>query len=61
MAKGSHIVIDSERLNNEVWVPGKAVLRGSVRIALIKVIRGEIAFTFTNYKKAPPVIAPPRP
>jgi hypothetical protein len=51
MSKGSHILIDAAYINNEVWLPVKAVLRGSVRIALIKVIRGEILFTFTNYKK----------
>ncbi|HJZ96691.1 MAG TPA: hypothetical protein VKE70_09285 [Candidatus Solibacter sp.] len=61
MAKGSHIVIDAEHVNNEVWMPAKAVLRGSVRIALIKVIRGEVSFTFSNYKKAAVVSAPPLP
>ena len=61
MAKGSHIVIDAERINNEVWVPARAVLRGSVRIALIKVIRGEVSFTFSNYKKVAPVSVPPLP
>jgi hypothetical protein len=61
MAKGSHIVIDAERVNNEVWMPSRAVLRGSVRIALIKVIRGEVIFTFTNYKKATSATSAPQP
>jgi hypothetical protein len=51
MAKGSHIVIEATRVNNEVWLPKSAVLKGSVRIALIKVIRGEVIFAFSNYKK----------
>jgi len=61
MAKGSRIVIEAEHINNEVWLPVRAVLHGSVRIALIKVIRGEVIFTFTNYKKVPPVTSPPQP
>jgi hypothetical protein len=61
MSKGSHIVIDAERLNNEVWLPTRAVLRGSVRIALIKVIRGEVIFTFTNYKKVQTATSASRP
>jgi hypothetical protein len=61
MAKGSHIVIDAEHVNNEVWLPTRAVLRGSVRIALIKVIRGEVIFTFGKYKKAAPATSAPLP
>jgi hypothetical protein len=52
MAKGSHVVIDAVRVNGEVWMPKTVVLRGSVRIALIKVVRGEYVFTFSDYKKA---------
>jgi hypothetical protein len=61
MAKGSHIIIDAEHINNEVWLPSRAVLRGSARLALIKVIRGELVFTMTNYKKVPPPTAAPQP
>jgi hypothetical protein len=61
MAKGSRILIDAEHINNELWLPARAVLRGSVRIALIKVIRGEIIFTFTNYKKVPAVTGTQQP
>jgi hypothetical protein len=61
MAKGSHIVIDAEHINNEVWLPARAVLRGSVRIALIKVIRGEVIFKFTNYKKVSAVTGTQQP
>ena len=51
MAKGSHIFVEATRVNNEVWLPKSAILKGSVRIALIKVLRGEVVFTFSNYKK----------
>jgi hypothetical protein len=52
MAKGSHITFDAEHVNNELWMPTRVVLRGSVRIALIKVIRGEVDFALTDYRKA---------
>ena len=51
MAKGSHIFVEATRVNNEVWLPKSAILKGSGRIALIKVLRGEVVFTFSNYKK----------
>ena len=51
MAKGSHLTVENTRVNQEVWLPKRAVLRGSVRIALVKMIRGEISFTFSDYKK----------
>ncbi len=54
MAKGSHISLDAAHVNNELWLPSRVVLRGSVRIALIKVIRGEVDFTLTDYRKAAP-------
>ena len=51
LAKGSHVTIESARVNNEVWLPKRAVIKGSVRIALVKVMRGEMVFTFSDYKK----------
>jgi hypothetical protein len=51
MAKGSHLMVENEHVNQEVWLPKRAVLHGSVRIALVKVLRGEIIFTFSDYKK----------
>jgi hypothetical protein len=51
MAKGSHLTVENARINQEVWLPKRAVLQGAVRIALVKVLRGEITFTFSEYKK----------
>jgi hypothetical protein len=51
LAKGSHLSIENARINNEVWLPKRAEIRGSVRLALVKVMRGEILFTFSDYKK----------
>jgi hypothetical protein len=51
MSKGSHLVAEATRVNNEVWLPKHYALKGSVRIALVKLIRGEYIFAFSNYKK----------
>ena len=51
LAKGTRLTIESARVNNEVWLPKRAVIKGSVRVALVKVIRGEIVYTFSDYKK----------
>ena len=51
LAKGSHVTIENARVNNEIWMPKWAAIKGSVRIALVKVMRGEMIFTFSDYKK----------
>lgn len=51
MAKGSHLTAENAHINNEVWLPKRSVLTGSVRIALVKLLRGELIFTFSDYKK----------
>jgi hypothetical protein len=51
LAKGTHVTIENEWVNNEVWLPKRAHIKGSVRIALVKVMRGEITYTFSDYKK----------
>ena len=51
MAKGSHLTVENARINNEVWLPNGAALKGSIRIALVKVLRGEIIFSFSDYRK----------
>ena len=51
MAKGSHLEFEAAHVNNEVWLPRRAVLKGSVRIALVKVLRGDVTFEFSDYKK----------
>ena len=51
LAKGSHVTIENARVNNEIWMPKRAAIKGSARIALVKVMRGEMIFTFSDYKK----------
>jgi hypothetical protein len=51
MSKGSHLEFEASRVNNEVWLPKRAVLKGAVRIALVKMMRGDVTFEFSDYKK----------
>ena len=51
MAKGSHLEFEAARVNNEVWLPKRVVLKGAVRIALVKMMRGDVTFDFSEYKK----------
>ena len=51
LARGSHVTIENARVNNEVWLPKRVDIKGSVRIALVNVMRGEIIYTFSDYKK----------
>jgi hypothetical protein len=51
LAKGSYVTIENARVNNEVWLPKRFDIKGSVRVALVHVMRGEIIYTFSDYKK----------
>jgi len=51
MSKGSHLEFEAAHVNNEVWLPKRAVLKGAVRIALVKLLRGDVTFDFSDYKK----------
>jgi hypothetical protein len=51
LAKGGHLTVENARVNNEVWLPKSAMLKGSIRVALVKVLRGEITYSFSDYKK----------
>jgi hypothetical protein len=51
MAKGSHFEYEAARVNNEVWLPKRVAMKGAVRIALVKMLRGDVTFEFSDYKK----------
>ena len=51
MAKGSRLVLEQERVNNEVWLPKRVSFSGAFRILLVKGYRGEFNITFRDYKK----------
>ena len=49
--KGSRIVIDTVRVNDEVWLPRRVDLRLDARVALLKNYNLEEDVTYTDYKK----------
>ena len=51
IGKGAHIVVENTRVNDEVWLPKRIALTGSARILLVKGIRAQIDFAYSNYKK----------
>jgi hypothetical protein len=53
VAKGSHLTFENTRINQEVWLTKRLAIQGAVRIALIKVLRGEFSVTFSEFKKLP--------
>ena len=51
LAKGTHLTIEQERINNEAWLPKRLSIQGSARILLVKGFHGEINVTFSDYRK----------
>jgi hypothetical protein len=51
MARGSRLVLEQERVNNEVWLPKRVSFQGAFRILLVKGYRGEFNITFKDYRK----------
>jgi hypothetical protein len=51
IAKGGHLSFEQTRINDEVWLPKSISGKGQMRIALVKVLRGELLVSFSNYKK----------
>lgn len=49
--KGSHIVIETTRVNDEVWLPRHIALHVDVKIALLKNIDMDQDVTYKDYKK----------
>jgi hypothetical protein len=49
--KGSRIVIEQTRVNDEVWLPLHVSLKVDARIALLKEFDEEQDLTFRDYKK----------
>jgi len=51
IAKGGRLVVEQTHVNNEVWLPLRASLQASARLALVKGIHKELDWTFSDYKK----------
>jgi hypothetical protein len=49
--KGSRIIIEQTRINDEVWLPQHIDVKVDVRLALLKDFNVEDDFTFRDYKK----------
>jgi hypothetical protein len=49
--KGSRIIIEQTRINNEVWLPQHIDVKVDVRVALLKDFNVEDDITFRDYKK----------
>jgi hypothetical protein len=49
--KGSRILIDTTRVNDEVWLPRHVAVHVDVRVALLKNFNVEQDVTYTEYKK----------
>jgi len=49
--KGTHIVFEATRVNEEVWLPKHVVFHIDVRLALLKNFNQDVEQTFRDYKK----------
>jgi hypothetical protein len=51
VSKGSRMVIEQSRINNEVWLPKNFSLHAMARLLLLKGLNRDIDVSFSNYKK----------
>src|SRR5262249_7418639 len=52
IGKGAHIVIEQTPVPGEdVWLPKRIALNGAARVLLVKAIRAEMDFTYSDYRK----------
>ena len=51
LEKGMRLVIEQNRVNDEVWLPKHLSLQASARLLLLKGLRRELDFTFSDYRK----------
>jgi hypothetical protein len=49
--KGSRVVVEQTRVNDEVWLPKHLVVKVDVRLALLKNFNVELEQTYRDYKK----------
>jgi hypothetical protein len=49
--KGSRVVVEQTRVNDEVWLPKHLTVKVDVRLALLKNFNVEFEQTFRDYKK----------
>jgi hypothetical protein len=49
--KGSRLLLDQTRVNDEVWLPRHVAIKVDVRVALLKNFNVEADLTYSDYKK----------
>jgi len=49
--KGTHVVLEQTKINDEVWLPKHVAVHVDVRVALFKNIDEDIDVTYRDYKK----------
>jgi hypothetical protein len=48
---GAKLVFEQTRVNDEVWLPKREIVRGAGRVGLVKKLAGEQEVTWNNYRK----------
>ena len=51
IAKGAHVVLAQTPAPDGVWLPKRISLNGSARILLVRTMRLEMDYTYSNYRK----------
>jgi hypothetical protein len=51
LEKGMRLAIEQIRVSDQVWLPKRLTLDASARLLLLKGLRRELEFTFSDYKK----------
>ena len=51
IARGSTLLFEQTRVNDEIWLPSSIVVRFEARLALVKKLRGEFDIRYSNYQK----------
>jgi hypothetical protein len=51
LARGGHLQVEQVHVNGEVWLPKRASVEASGKILLLKSLRAQYQFTFSDYKK----------
>lgn len=57
VGKGTHITLEQAPVADGNWMLTHLTMNGSVRVALVKVIRGTFDFSWSNFKKSPAAAA----
>jgi hypothetical protein len=51
LSPGATLIFEQERVNDDVWLPKREVVRGAARLGLVKKLAGEEEITWNNYRK----------